>query len=174
MRQRVNHLLELGHRRVAYLANPGSHQANLARAEGCRAALARRGLPLDPELAVAGDGTLSGGREAAGRLLALPRPPTALFCFNDMMAIGALSALHEAGLRVPQDCSVVGFDDLELATYCHPPLTTVLQDGGLLGSQALEMLLRLIRGDSDVSSELVPAKLVVRQTTGPVSPGERG
>jgi len=170
----VIHLLELGHLRVAYLANPGSHQANLARAEGCRAALASRGLPVDPELTAAGDGTLSGGQEAARRLLALPRPPTALFCFNDMTAIGALSALHEAGLRVPEDCSVVGFDDLELATYCHPPLTTVIQDGELLGRQAMKMLLRLIRGDSDVSPELVPAKLVVRRTTGPAPSQERG
>ncbi len=164
----VTHLVRLGHRRIAYLANPGSHQANLARAEGYRATLALHALAPDPDLIVIGDGTLAGGKAAAQRLLALPQPPTALFCFNDMMAIGALCALHEAGVRVPAGCSVIGFDDLELAAYCCPPLTTVVQDGEQLGRQAMRMLFRLIQGEENAGPVVLPATLVVRETTGPV------
>ena len=167
-RDAVGHMVQLGHRRIAYIANPGSHQANLARAVGYRETLAHSGLALDEGLTVVGDGTLAGGKQTARRLLTLSQPPTAIFCFNDVMAIGALSALREAGLRVPADCSVVGFDDLELAAYCCPPLTTVRQNGEQLGRQAVDMLHRLIRGEGDVRPEVLPATLVVRETTGPV------
>lgn len=170
-RDAVTHLLRLGHRRIAYLANPGSPQANLARAEGYKAALAEQGLCPDPCLTVSGDGTLAGGSTAALQLLSLPNPPTALFCFNDIMAIGALSALHGAGVQVPAACSVIGFDDLELAAYCCPPLTTVIQDGEQLGRQAVSMLVRLIQGEGDVRPVSLPATLVVRGTTGPVPAG---
>jgi DNA-binding LacI/PurR family transcriptional regulator len=163
----VSHLVRLGHRRIAYIANPGSYQANLARAEGYKATLACHELALDDDLIVAEDGTLCGGKAAAQRLLAVPQPPTALFCFNDMMAIGAMCALHEAGRQVPADCSVIGFDDLELAAYCCPPLTTVRQSGGQLGQHAVNMLYALIQGRGDVKPEILPATLVVRETTGP-------
>ncbi len=166
-RDAVTHLVQLGHRRIAYIANPGSQQANLDRAAGYKAMVNQYGLPLDDDLMVEGDGTLAGGKEAARRLLALARRPTAVFCFNDMTAIGALSAICEAGLRVPKDCSVIGFDDLELAAYCCPPLTTVRQHRGQLGQQAMNMLYRLIQGWGGVGPEILPAELVVRGTTGP-------
>jgi DNA-binding LacI/PurR family transcriptional regulator len=163
----VGHLVELGHRRIAYIANPGSLHADLDRAAGYRSVLARHGLSPVDELVVRSDGTLAGGRQAARRLLALPRPPTALFCFNDLTAIGALAACREAGLRVPADCSVIGFDDLELAAYCCPPLTTVRQQRDQLGQRAVHMLHGLIQGRGDVPPEMLPADLVVRETTGP-------
>ena len=163
----VTHLVQLGHRRIAYIANSGSHQANLDRAAGYKAILTRHELPLDDDLVVEGDGSLAGGKQAARRLLALSRPPTAVFCFNDLAAIGALCAMCEAGLRVPADCSVIGFDDLELAAYCCPPLTTVRQQRDQLGQRAMNMLHRLIHGWGDVKPEILPAKLVVRETTGP-------
>ena len=166
-RDAVAHLVQLGHRRIAYIANPGSHQANLDRATGYKDILTHHELPLDDDLVVEGDGTVAGGKQAALRLLALARPPTAVFCFNDLTAIGTLSALCETGLRVPTDCSVIGFDDLELAAYSCPPLTTVRQDRGQLGQHAMSMLHRLIEGCGDVKPEILPAKLVVRGTTGP-------
>jgi DNA-binding LacI/PurR family transcriptional regulator len=170
----VGHLVEMGHLRIAYIANPGSQHADLDRAAGYRAMLARQSLPVDPALIVQADGTMAGGREAARRLLALPRPPTAFFCFNDLTAIGALSVIAESGLKVPEDCSVIGFDDLELAAYSCPPLTTVRQYRDRLGERAMHMLHRLIQGYSDVSPEVLPAELVVRQTTGPAPAPDNG
>jgi DNA-binding LacI/PurR family transcriptional regulator len=163
----VAHLVQLGHQRIGYIANPGSKQANLDRIAGYKKTLADHGLPLDDNLMVEGDGTLPGGKQAALRLLALAQPPTAVFCFNDITAFGTLSALCETGLRVPVDCSVVGFDDLELAAYSCPPLTTVRQDRRQLGQRATDMLFRLIEGNGDVEPEILPARLVVRETTGP-------
>jgi LacI family repressor for deo operon, udp, cdd, tsx, nupC, and nupG len=166
-RQAVEHLVQLGHRRIAYVANHHSHQANLDRASGYEATLAHYDLPLERDLVVDGDGTMAGGQWAAQQLLAPPQPPTAIFCFNDLTAIGALCALSQAGLQVPADCSVVGFDDLELAAYCCPPLTTVRQHRDRLGQHAMHMLHRLILGRGDVQAEILPAELVVRRTTGP-------
>ena len=103
------------------------------------------------------------------RLLTLVPRPTAIFCFNDVMAMGVLHTLVEAGLCIPQDCSVVGFDDLEWAAYYCPPLTTVRQPGYRLGRRAIRMLFRLIEGQENVQAEVLPAELVVRQTTGPVA-----
>jgi DNA-binding LacI/PurR family transcriptional regulator len=166
-RQAVEHLVHLGHRRIAYVANRRSHQANLDRLRGYETVLAHHAISLDRELVVDGDGTLAGGQRAAQQLMALLQPPTAIFCFNDLMAIGNLCALSQAGWRVPADCSVVGFDDLELAAYCSPPLTTVRQHRDRLGRQAMHMLHQLIRGRGDVQAEILPAELVVRKTSGP-------
>jgi DNA-binding LacI/PurR family transcriptional regulator len=168
-RQAVEHLVQLGHHRIAYLANPKSRQANLDRLAGYEAILNQVDLPLEQELVVAGDGTMAGGQQAAERLLALSSPPTAMFCFNDLMAIGALCALSQAGLRVPADCSLVGFDDLEVAAYCCPPLTTVRQHRDRLGQRAMHMLHQLIQGRDEVQAEILPAELVVRKTTGPAA-----
>jgi DNA-binding LacI/PurR family transcriptional regulator len=169
-RQAVDHLTQLGHRQIAYIANEQSYQTNLDRFTGYGAILAQYGIPVDEQLIVEGDGTMSGGQWAVQQLLALPRPPTAIFCFNDLMAIGALCALSQAGIQVPDDCSVIGFDDLELAIYCCPPLTTIRQFRDQLGQRAMHMLHHLIEGRSDVRAEILPAELVVRKTTGPAPP----
>jgi DNA-binding LacI/PurR family transcriptional regulator len=168
-RQAVEHLVQLGHRRIAFLANPSSHQANLDRLAGYKTILNRFGLPLEQELVVDGDGTMASGRQAAEQLLAQAEPPSAMFCFNDLMAIGALCALSQAGLRVPADCSVVGFDDLEVAAYCCPPLTTVRQHRDRLGQRAMYMLHQLIQDRGEVQAEILAAELVVRKTTGPAA-----
>jgi DNA-binding LacI/PurR family transcriptional regulator len=123
---------------------------------------------VDQALHVEGDGTLEGGLGSMRRLLALSRPPTAVFCFNDVTAMGVLRGLNAAGVRVPHDCSVIGFDDLDMAAYYCPPLTTVRQPSYRLGQRAMRMLLQLIQGREDVESEVLPAELVVRETTGPV------
>ena len=166
-RQAVEHLVQLGHRRIAYLANRRSYRTNLDRLTGYKAVLADHAIPLDGQLIVEGDGTLAGGAQAMKQLLALPQPPTALFCFNDMTAIGAMRTLDVAGVRVPRNCSVVGFDDLDLAGYCCPPLTTVRQPSYRLGQRAMCMLLNLVQGRGDVQAEILPAELIVRETTGP-------
>jgi DNA-binding LacI/PurR family transcriptional regulator len=101
------------------------------------------------------------------QLLALPQPPTAVFCFNDVTAVGVMYALARAGLRVPADCSVIGFDDLELAAYFCPPLTTVRQPRRQMGERAMHMLLALIQGQGSPQAEILPTELVVRSTTGP-------
>jgi len=166
-RQATEHLVRLGHRRIAYVANRRSHRTDLKRLAGYKAALADHEIALDEGLLVDGDGTLTGGVLAMQHLLALSQRPTAVFCFNDMTAIGVLHTLHQAGLQVPRDCSVVGFDNLELAAFYCPPLTTVRQPGYRLGQQAMRMLLGLIEGSDNAHAEVLPAELIVRETSGP-------
>ena len=162
----AGHLLDLGHRRIAYVANPYSYGTNLDRFTGFKMVLAERGIPLDEGLMVEGDGTLEGGARAGQQLLALSQPPTAVLCFNDMTAMGVIHAFSCAKREVPRTCSVIGFDDLELAAYYCPPLTTVRQPTYRLGQGAMHMMLQLIQSGSALQSELLPAKLVVRETTG--------
>ena len=176
-RQAVEHLVQLGHRRIAYVANHRSYRTDLDRLAGYKAVLAKCDIPLDESLIVGGEGTLPGGAQAIQQLLALPRPPTAVFCFNDLTAMGVLHALALADMQVPGDCSVVGFDDLEMSAYYCPPLTTVRSPRYRLGQRAMRMLLRLIRGQEDVQAEVLPGELVVRETTGPapaLATGEEG
>lgn len=166
-RQAVEHLVQLGHRRIAYVANRRSQGTNFDRFTGYKAVLARYDIPPEKRLLVEGDGTLAGGVQAMQQLLALSQPPSAVFCFNDMTAMGVLHALDQAGLQVPRDCSVIGFDNLELASYYCPPLTTVHQPSYHLGQRAMRMLLKLIQDGDDVQAEVLPAELIVRGTTGP-------
>jgi DNA-binding LacI/PurR family transcriptional regulator len=165
--QAIEHLVQLGHRRIAYVSNHRSYRTDFDRLNGYKAILAKHGIPVIQALLVEGDGTLEGGLGSMRQLLALSRPPTAVFCFNDVTAMGVLRGLDAAGVRVPRDCSVIGFDDLEMADYCCPPLTTVRQSSYRLGQRAMRMLLQLIQGREDVEAEVLPAELVVRETTGP-------
>src|SRR5919197_2588344 len=123
----MGHLLELGHRRIAAITGPGGWVATEDRRRGYHAALAAAGILPPPELEVASDFEIGGGVEAAGALLDLPERPTAIFAFNDNIAIGAIQAARARGLRVPEDLSVVGFDDVGNATIVTPALTTVRQ-----------------------------------------------
>lgn len=166
--QAIEHLVELGHRRIAYVSNCRSYRTDLDRLDGYKAVLAKHDIPADQAMHVEGDGTLEGGLGSMRQLLALSCPPTAVFCFNDVTAMGVLRGLNAAGVQVPHDCSVIGFDDLDMAAYYCPPLTTVRQPSYRLGQRAMRMLLQLIQGREDVAAEILPAKLVVRETTGPV------
>jgi DNA-binding LacI/PurR family transcriptional regulator len=168
-RQAVEHLLQLGHRRIAYIANQRSYRANLDRLTSYQQVLAANGISVDKGLIVEGDGMLQGGNTAAQILLSYPQPPTAVFCINDMTAIGVLSALQRARIRVPEQMSVVGFDDVEFAAYCTPPLTTVRQPTDLMGQRLMHMLLALIQGQEGVRPEILPTELVIRETTGPAA-----
>ncbi|TET96803.1 MAG: LacI family DNA-binding transcriptional regulator [Candidatus Zixiibacteriota bacterium] len=164
-KQAVEHLVQLGHRRIAFVSNT-KFSTDLDRQTGYQHVLSKHDIPIDGTLIVEGDGKLESGIRAGKKLLNLPQPPTAIFCFNDMTALGVLTALREEGLQVPRDCSVVGFDDLEMSAYLNPPLTTVRQPCYRMGQAAIRMLLQLIRGESDVQAEVLPTELIVRQTTG--------
>ena len=166
-RRAVEHLVQLGHRRIAYIANWRSRRSNFDRLQSHQQVLAANGIPVDEDLIIEGDGTLRGGSVAAQILLSRSQPPTAVFCFNDMTAIGVLSGLQQARIRVPEEMSVVGFDDVEFATHCYPRLTTIRQPTNLMGQRLIHMLLELIQGQEDVGPEILPAELVIRESTGP-------
>ena len=149
------------------MANPHSRGTDLDRLTGYRMVLSKREIPFDGRLVVEGDGTLRGGVRALQQLMGLSLPPTAILCFNDMMAMGAIHALSCESRKVPRDCSVIGFDDLEQAAYYCPPLTTVRQPGYRLGQAAMSMMLQLIQTGVAPQGDLLPTELVVRETTGP-------
>lgn len=161
----VEHLLDLGHATVHHLAGPEGSYAATSRATEWRAALESAGRPV-PTL-VRGDWSAASGY-AAGRTLAQDPTCTAVFAANDEMAAGLLRAFAEAGRRVPEDVSVVGFDDIDLASQLQPPLTTIHQDFGEVGRRCVAAALAQVRaGTSTGGTDLVPTHLVVRSSTGP-------
>jgi len=167
----VDYLFGLGHRRIAYLSGNKDSYANVHRFEGYRSGMAARGLPYREEHVAPGDYTRETGYRGMQHLLALPEPPTAVVCCSDMSAMGAIDAIQDAGLSVPGDVSVVGFDDIEMAAYVRPALTTVRQDMASIGRRAVELLDELIGDDQLAGPEaILPTELVVRESTGPVKP----
>ena len=141
-------LIRAGHRRIGYINGEGSMEASRHRFRGYRQALATADLPFDPELVREGNWQPLSGYEAARALMSLGRAPTAIFCANDLMAVGCYEALHELGLRIPDDVAVMGYDDREIAQHLHPPLTTVLLPHYEMGSIAAEMLLDAASGST--------------------------
>ena len=167
-KQATEHLLELGHRRIAAITGNHGWTATEERLHGFRAALASAGIIPDPELIVEANWEISGGFDAAERLLALPYRPTAIFAFNDNLAIGALQAARSARLRVPDDLSIVGFDDSEQAQIVTPTLTTVRQPLQELGRIGIGLLLRLMEGTRVEALRVeLATKLIVRESTAP-------
>lgn len=163
----TEHLLAHGHRRVGFISGRLDLSTSRERVQGFRRALEDRGIPMDPELVLSGDGRQESGRELATRLLALPEPPTALVAGNNLMALGALEAIHERGLRIPEQVAIIGYDDTPWARALNPPLTTVRQPGYELGSRAMELLLqRMEQPDRGTSSVLLHPTLVVRRSCG--------
>lgn len=167
----VEHLIELGHRRIAHITEGIRYHAKSKRLSGYRAALEKHNITMDETLIIPGDGNISGGIRAVPRLLALPEPPTAIFCFNDMTAIGAINALRQRGYEVPYDLSVAGYDDLEMAAYYDPALTTVRQPTYRIGKNTFSLLLNLINGKRQTDPELINPELIIRASTAP-PPGE--
>lgn len=162
----VHYLYQLGHKRIACLAGPEKMPLSHYRLQGYIQALRRNSLPVESRYIARGDFSYESGAQAVTSLMALPEPPTAIFCHSDVMAIGALSQAKKMGLRVPQDLSLVGFDDLKLTQYCDPPLTTVTQPRFEIGKQAMLLLLEQLQGNSVPSgSRLLDSKLTIRGST---------
>ena len=166
--QAMQHLLSLGHRRIAAVTGPAGWQATEDRRRGYWAALAAAGILPDAELEVEGDFEIAGGVTAGEHLLDLRNPPTAVFAFNDNLAIGVIQAARSRGLRVPEDVSVVGFDDLEFSAIVTPALTTVRQPLAEMGRTAVSMLVRLLeRQRFETLHFQLGTRLVVRESTAP-------
>ena len=164
----TEHLTGLGHRRIAFVAGTPTLWSSRARLDGYRAALETVGLPFSPELVVAGDFGYASGARAAEHLLSLPDPPTAVFAANDQMALGVYEGIRRRGLRVPQDLSVVGFDDLPEAGWSSPPLTTVHQPLAEMGRLAARTVLRMVDGEALETPRVeLSTRLVVRDSTAP-------
>jgi LacI family xylobiose transport system transcriptional regulator len=164
----TRHLLELGHRRIAIITGPDSALASRARLDGYRTALDMAGVPVDPELIGRGDFLIEGGLAESHRMLRLPDRPTAIFATNDGQAIGAYHAAHRLGLRIPDELSVVGFDDMPSMRWAIPPLTTIRQPFIEMAAAATSMLLALAQGEPPPQSRVeLATELVVRESTAP-------
>ena len=161
----TEHLVEAGHRRIAFLRGPESSHDAAERLEGFRSALRAHGL--EPALELPGDYTMESGQAAVRALLAADPLPTALFAANDLSAYGALSGLREAGLDVPSDIALAGFDDIRLAQFASPSLTTVRVPAREVGQRAIERLLARIKGANGVPAALqtLPTEVIVREST---------
>jgi len=163
----AHYLLGLGHVHVAYITGPEWAAQSKLRWEGVRQALQAQGLDFGPTPIAQGDGRCEGGQEAMTQLLRRAAPPTAVFCYNDLTAIGAMQAVRQAGRRVPDDISIIGYDDIAYTSYVVPPLTTIKQRKYEMGYQATEMALALLDGGEAVENVLVPGELVVRESCAP-------
>jgi LacI family transcriptional regulator len=170
--QAMQHLLDLGHRRIAAITGPPGWVATEERRQAYRGALASSGIAFDPALELEADFDFEPGAQAAAVLLELDRPPTAIFAFSDMIAIGAMRAARSRGIRIPDELSIVGFDDSAYATVVHPALTTVRQPLAEMGATAVDLLVRLMRKETVDTLHLEPfTRLVVRDTTTPPRTG---
>jgi DNA-binding LacI/PurR family transcriptional regulator len=169
----VDHLAGLGHRRIAHVTGPTGVPTRGERLSAFRGALRERGLERDPTLVATGVSTIDEARAATSKLLDLPDPPTAIFTYNDRLAVGAYQAIRRAGLAVGRDVSVVGFDDIPMTEWLEPPLTTVRQPRRDMGRIAVEVLLAAIRDEAAPALVVVQPSLVVRGSTGPIHPGGR-
>ena len=166
-RAAAQHLIDLGHRRIAMISGP-DHSFCRARHAGYRSALDDAGVSADPDLVVSVKLTREDGCDAAGALLDLPQPPTAIFTANDLQALGVYQAARERGLRIPQDLSVVGFDDIPIVAWLDPPLTTVHQPLTEMAVAATELALTLGRGGRPPQIGLeIATTLAVRGSTAP-------
>lgn len=163
----TQYLVDLGHRRIACLAGPDDLTPSTQRIEGWREALAHNGLTDESaHLLWHSDFSSQGGYATMQTILAQPQRPTAVFVGNDLMGMGALSAAHEAGIRVPQDMSLIGFDDIELAHFTSPALTTIAQPKDRIGVAAVDMLLERIQGGRvEARKVLFQPELIVRHST---------
>lgn len=172
-REMTEYLLGLGHRRIGFIKGPADHRASELRLTGYKQAFEAKGVPIDTSVIGEGDFTYVSGMLAAKKLLCAQKPPTAIFASNDDMAIGAITAVHQSGLLVPHDVSVVGFDDTAAASSTWPPLTTIRQPIREMANAAIEILEGIVgEADSVVSRQpkklRLPHKLVVRESA--VSP----
>jgi len=164
----TRHLLDLGHRRIAMISGPVDWLCCRARLDGYRAAMDAARVPVDPDLVRVSTLYVEGGFRDGVELLNLPDPPTAIFAANDLQALGVYEAARQAGIRIPEDLSVVGFDDLSFTQWAGPPMTTVRQPLVQMGAAAAELVLAVADGNPPENNRLeLATTLVVRQSTAP-------
>jgi len=167
----TQHLLQLGHRRIACIAGPQTLSSARQRVQGYQRALHEAGLAADDKLLRYGDFTSAGGHAAMTALLGVASPtdrPSAVFASNDLMAIGAICAAAAEGLSIPRDLSVIGFDDIALAAFSNPPLSSIVQPKHQTGELAAKLLLqRIAQPDRELQRAILQPSLVIRQSTGP-------
>jgi len=170
----THHLIKLGHRRIGCITGPSDLTPSADRVTGYQRALQQSGLPVESELVVRGEFQSDSGYQAAHSLLGMKDPPAAVFACNDLMAVGVLGAAYERSLQVPDQLSVVGFDDIGLASFTNPPLTTVAQPKREMGALAARMLLdRMHDPELAPRRRLLETKLVVRRSTASVPVGRK-
>ncbi len=166
----VEYLISLGHTRIAAITGPDMVPSSNERLDGYKQALEQAGIVLDPQLQMVGTYVVDSGMEGARRLLMLEQRPTAIFCFNDDMAIGVMQFLQKQGLRVPDDLSVMGFDDIKYAQFVSPSLTSIRQPLHEIGSLCIELLLKQLKGEVVPNGRyFLPFELMVRDSTGLVA-----
>lgn len=164
----VQYLTSLNHHRISFLSGIKSAYVNRLRLEGYLAGLEEAVIPYREDYVAEGDFTKETGYLAMERLLKLPERPTAVICCSDMSAVGAMEAIRDYGLSVPEDLSVIGFDDIEIASYVQPPLTTVRQDMITIGKRVIELLDELIMDEQLTPPEaIIPTELIIRGSCGP-------
>lgn len=162
----ADYLFKLGHRRIACISGPANQTLCQYRVQGYIQALRRHGIAAEDALVIRGDISFQTGAAGLNTLISQINPPTAIFCHSDIIAFGALSQAKKIGLSVPQDLSLIGFDDLALANYCDPPLTTVAQPSYQIGRQAMLLLLQQVRQHQITNTSLLlDSKLIIRGTT---------
>jgi LacI family repressor for deo operon, udp, cdd, tsx, nupC, and nupG len=163
----MDHLYRLGHRRIGVITGPLVSPLSRDRLRGAKSSAKKNG-PEQDFIVMKGDFSIESGIVAAERLLGRKEAPTAIFCFNDEMAMGVLETAKRSGLRVPIDISVVGFDDIRFARCMDPPLTTIAQPMRAIGEGTVRLLLEILRGrDTPPESVTLPHTLIVRSTTAP-------
>jgi LacI family transcriptional regulator len=168
MRSAVEHLAKLGHTHIGLVSGPCDTTPGRGRLAGYRAGLEATGLQWQEELVVSGDFRETGGRAGAARLLELDRPPTALVSANNLMSLGALALLAERDVKIPEDLSFVGFDDLEAAALLRPPITTISRPMAEQGAEAMRLLRARLRGEEGPPQRIVlPTRLTIRGSTAP-------
>jgi LacI family transcriptional regulator len=161
----MRYIQSLGHRRIGFISGRPDLQSSIRRLDGYREGLTQAGIAFDPALVVAGDFTKATAVDCAHHLLAIATPPTAIMAANDDTAFGVYEAAQTRNLRIPEDLSVVGFDNIVESAFVDPPLTTVDQSIERMGALAAEIVLKLIQGQT-LESQLnkVPTRLVIRQS----------
>ncbi len=166
----TEHLLSLGHKRIAMIKGPNSSPLTQERLDGYKDALRDSHIPFDESLLFPGDFSLQAGYKAAESMCTHKHPPTAVFCENDETAIGAMRAFKQANLRIPEDISVAGFDDIDFSAFIDPPLTTIAQPAEEFGRTAVTLLVDLINGKIKKAPKVImPFELIVRESTGTCS-----
>lgn len=169
----VNYLISLGHKRIGVISGLKDNPHAIDRLEGYKEALAEAGIPFERDLIAEGDFTMWSGLNAAFQFCNMKVRPTAVFSMNDEMAIGAMQTLKNQGIRIPEDMSVTGFDDIAYSKYSDPSLTTISQPAEEMGKMAMDMLLKVIEGEPLSQRECVlPTEFIIRKSTGP-APGKK-